>query len=291
MNLDTVRNNLKSESINQILSALNILKNRGSLSDLPAIIPLTKHDKSIVQKTAVNTLCTIIREKLVSSFHDLAPDVRKKLGSLMGSLNPEIIKEISKDIFSKDENRRLRAVQTLGLFKKNPQIRTLLAKLVTDGDVKIRATAVNLLGKIIGPNDQDIILSLLKDKDKRVRANTVEALESLGNKRMSPILLRFRKDPNNRIRGNVLKALYSLGNTGIEPDLMNMLESDDNFMKASALWVISQVKISSQKIEDTAGYYLLSDNEMILNNAKNALSAINTPRSSGYIKYLADLHK
>ena len=206
-------------------------------------------------------------------------------------VSPEIIKDISKDIYSKDENRRLRALQTLGLLKKNPQIRTLLAKLVTDRDVKIRATAVNLLGKIIGPNDQDIILSLLKDKDKRVRANTVEALESLGNKRMVPILQRFRKDPSNRIRGNVLKALYSLGTTDIDPELMKMLESDDNFMKASALWVISQVKISSQKIEDTAGYYMLTDNEMVLNNAKNALSAINTPRSSGYIKYLADLHK
>ena len=291
MNLETTRNNLKSEILSQILAALKILKEHGSLSDLPNIIPLTKHDQSVIQKTAVSTLCTIIREKLVSGFHDLAPDVRKKLGSLMGSLNPEIVKEISKDIYSKDETRRLRAVQTLGLLKRNPQIRILLAKLVTDRDVKIRATAVNLLGKIIGPNDQDIILSLLKDEDKRVRANTVEAIESLGNKRMVPILLRFRKDPSNRIRGNVLKALYSLGVSDIESDLMEMLKSDDNFMKASALWVISQAKISSREIEDTAGYFMLSDNEMVVINATKALSAMNTPRSSGYFKYLGDLHK
>ena len=290
MNLETIRNYLKSENLNQILTALKIIKEKGSLSDLPNILPLTKHDKSIVQKTAVSTLCTIIREKLVSSFHDLAPDLRKKLGSLMGSLNPEIVREISKDIYSKDETRRLRAVQTLGLLKKNPQIRTLLAKLVTDRDVKIRATAVNLLGKIIGPNDQDIILSLLNDEDKRVRANTVEAIESLGNKRLVPILLRFRKDPNNRIRGNILKALYSLGTRDIEPDLMGMLKSDDNFMKASALWAISQVKINSRDIEDMAGLYIFSDNEMVVNNAKKALSAMNTPRSSGYCKYLSDLH-
>ena len=291
MNLETIRNNLKSESLNQILTALKILKEHGSLSDLHNIMPLTKHDKSIIQKTAINTLCAIIREKLVSSFHDLAPDVRNKLGSLMGSLNPEIVKEISRDIYSKDETRRLRAVQTLGLLKKNPQIRIVLANLVTDTDVKIRATAVNLLGKIIGPNNQDIILSLLNDKDKRVRANTVEAIESLGNKRMVPILLRFRKDPSNRIRGNILKALYSLGVRDIEPDLMEMLKSDDNFMKASALWVISVTKISSREIEDTAGYFMFSDNEMVVINAKKALSSMNTPRSSGYCKYLGDLHK
>ena len=76
-----------------------------------------------------------------------------------------------------------------------------------DRDVKVRATAINLFGKVIGPNDHQIILSLLGDEDKRVKANTIEALESLGNKRMVPVLLRLRRDPNNRIRGNVLKAL------------------------------------------------------------------------------------
>ena len=54
---------------------------------------------------------------------------------------------------------------------------------------KDQATAVNLLGKFVGPNDHDLIMSLLNDKDKRVRANTVEALERLGNKRLVPILL------------------------------------------------------------------------------------------------------
>jgi hypothetical protein len=173
------------------------------------------------------------------------------------------------------------------LLKKNPTIRDILAKLVQDRDEKIRATAVNLLGTLVGPNDHDMILSLLNDKDKRVRANTVEALERLGNKRLVPILLRFRKDPVNRIRGNVIKALYNLGFTGIEDDLSEMLDNTDPLMKASALWVISQIKISHPKLEDRAGFHFLSDNEMVFTNAKKALLAVNSPRTKGYVKYLS----
>ncbi len=291
MDLTLARKNLKSNNSGEILSALNFLKDKGTLSDLPEIMPFTKHEKAILQKTSSNAVCTIIREKLVSDFNDVASDLRKKLGTIMNSLNPAIVTEISKDIFSDDNERRLSAVQTLGLLKRNPQIRTLLAKLVTDRDEKIRATAVNLLGKIIGPNDQDIILSLLNDKDKRVRANTVEALESLGSKRMLPILMRFRKDPSNRIRGNVLKALYMLDKTDIEPDLCDMIESDDNFMQATGLWVITQTKITTPKLEDIVGHSMISDNEMVLDNAQKALSSLDTPRSRGYLNYLGDLYK
>ncbi len=291
MNLALARKNLKAENTSEIIAALTILNKKGALSDLQEIMALTKHNKAIIQKTASNVVCNIIREKLVSNFNDLAPNLRKKLGSLMGSLNPAIVLELSKDIYSEDNERRLRAVQTLGLLKRNPQIRPLLAKLITDRDEKIRATAVNLLGKIVGPNDQEIILSLLNDKDKRVRANTVESLESLGNKRMVPILMRFKKDPSNRIRGNVLKALYNLDKIDIKSDLLEMIETYDNFMIASALWVITQTKINSPSIEDAAGHCMTSDNEMVLDNAQKTLSALQTPRSKGYLLYLADLHK
>ena len=56
-------------------------------------------------------------------------------------------------------------------------------------------------------------------------------------------MLRFRKDPNNRIRGNVIKALFSLGFVDDEDDLLEMINDSSVFMKASALWVISQIKL------------------------------------------------
>lgn len=258
----------------------------GKLSDLQNVLGLLKHINEGVRKTATHAASNIIKENLINHYHDLDSIVREKLGILLESLDPRVIDDISSDLYCDSNERRLRAIQILGLLKKNPRIRDILVNLVKDHDEKVRATAINLLGKVVGPHDQELILSLLNDKDKRVRANTVEALESLGNKRMVPVLLRFRRDGNNRIKANILKALYNLGYQEIESDLLEMLSSPSDFMKASALWVITQVKITTRQIEDATGYAFLSENEMVLRNARNALTALKTPRARGYLRYL-----
>ena len=286
MNSDMARKVLTSPDTSETAKALEALGEKGELTDLQAMLAFVKNSDPRLAGIAVVACGNLIRNKLIEHFHELDPQVRQKLGIIMESLGPQIVDEIGKDLWCDDDARRLRAVQILGLLRKNPTIRDILAKLVKDKDEKIRATAVNLLGKIIGPNDNELIMSLLSDKDKRVRANTVEALESLGNKRFVPILLRFRKDPVNRIRGNVLKALFSLGFSDITEDLVAMLENSDHFMKASALWVISRIKISSPKIEDLVGLCYLSDNDMVFLNAKKSLLAIKSPRSLGFMRYL-----
>ncbi|KMQ51180.1 hypothetical protein CHISP_1886 [Chitinispirillum alkaliphilum] len=286
MDLQIAREYLLSEKYDKIITALNFMAKNGSINDLTHVMLLIKCENRTIQKSAVDTATSIIKENLIARFNQISPEMRNKLGAIMESLDPKIIEEISRDLFSKDEQRRLRAVQILGLLKKHPSTRLLMAKLVRDKDVKIRATAVSLLAKMIGPNDQEIVLSLLNDPDKRVRANTVEALESLGNKRMVPILLRLRFDQNNRTRANVLKALYNLGYTDIEHDILTMLDISDPLMKASALWVISQINIRSKKLEDETGQYLLYKNSMVVDNARKALVSFKTPRANGYLRYL-----
>lgn len=258
---------------------------KGKLTNLQKVLEYIKHPVEIVKNAATSAACTLIRENLINYYHEISHEVRGKLGSLLESLDPSIIDELSKDLYSDSDERRVRSIQILGLLRKNPRIKNILVNLIKDKDPKIRATAVSLLGKIIGPNDQEIIMALLNDTDKRVRANTIEALESLGNKRIIPILLRYRKDNNNRVRGNILKALYNLGVTDIEEDLLEMLSIPSDLMKASALWVISQINIKSRNLEDAAGLALMSENEMVCRNAKNALQKMGTPRAMGYLRY------
>ena len=269
-----------------IVDALKEYGCRGKLSDLQSVLGFLKHPNNVVKTAATKAASTLIKENLINYYNDLTKDVRSKLGILLQSLDPRIIDEISIDLFGESNKRRLRAIQILGLLRKNPRIREILVNLIKDRNEKVRATAIGLLGKVVGPNDQELILSLLNDHDKRVRANSVEALESLGNKRLIPILLRFRKDSNNRIRGNVIKALFNLGYTDIEQDLIEMIKTPNDLMKASALWVISQINHSSPQIEDAAGHALLSKDEMVIRNAKNALNRLGTPRALGYLRYL-----
>ena len=287
MDIEIARKAVASDKPEEVIAALKYLGAEGALTDLQAVLGRLKNENQAIQKTSISAATSLIKRNLIQHFNDLKPDVRSKLSAIMESLHPRIIEEISKDIYCDDDNTRLRAVQILGLLRKNPKVRDVLADLVKDRNEKIRATAINLLGKLVGPHEQQIILSLLSDSDKRVRANTVEALESLGNKRLIPILLRFRKDPSNRIRGNVIKALYNLGNKDVAEDLEQMIGSDDDFMKASGLWVVSQIGLHSAKIEESAGQCMISDSEMVLINAIKALKALKTPRSLGYIRYLA----
>lgn len=289
MNLEQARLNLNDSDTDTILAALRILGMHGELPDLQAIIPLTQSTNITVRKAAIQSTSLLIRENLICHFHELQTAVREKLGLLLQSLTPSAVNDIANDLYSDNEDRRLRAVQTLGLLKKNPQLREILAKLIHNRDVKIRATAVNLLSKVIGPHDHDMILSLLNDKDLRVRANTIEALERLNNKRLIPILLRFRRDANNRIRANVLKALFNLGFIEIEQDILDMLNNSNHLMKASALWVASKIKLSNSTIEDTIAFCLLSDHELVKSNAHNALSVQKTSRAEGYLRYLSKI--
>jgi len=275
-----------TDDIKNILSRLAHLSLHGKISDLQQVLEFLKHPSEEIKNLATTTASAIIKENLITNYRVMEKGVREKLVQLLESLHPRVIDEISHDLYSDSHERRLATIQVLGLLKKNPRIKDILATLIKDRDVKVRATAVHLLGKIIGPHDFDIILSLLNDSDKRVRANTIEGLEQVNNKRLLPVLLRFRKDPNNRIRGNILKAMYNLGFVEIEADLIGMLSNSSDLMKASALWVVAQIKYSTTKIIDAAGRAMLSENEMVTRNAQNALVAIATPRAQGYLRYL-----
>jgi HEAT repeat protein len=278
-----------AKNVENVILAMGSIAKIGNVTDIPALMPVASSGSTnpIVKKLAVEAICSIIKESLLTRFSELTVEMRQKLATILQTLDPKVINEISKDLLSNDNERRLSALQMFGILRRHPRVKDILTKLLQDRDPKIKATAVSLLGKMMGPNDQHMVMMLLNDPDKRVRANTVEALESLGNPRLVTSLFRYRKDPNNRMRGNVLKALYNLGHTDIEEDLLEMLNASELLQKASALWVVSQVKFKSAKVEDAAGACLLCNDKVVYKNALSALNALKTPRSLGYVKYLA----
>ncbi|MDR0307291.1 MAG: HEAT repeat domain-containing protein [Chitinispirillales bacterium] len=281
----------KPKSIENVLLAMRFMAKTGTVSDVSTLMPHASGNNQIIKKLAIDAICSIIKESLITRFGDLTAEMRQKLAAIMQTLDPKIIDEIGKDLFCSDDARRLSALQMLGILKRHPRVEEFLTKLLRDKDPKIKATAISLMGKMMGSNDQQMVISLLSDPDARVRANTVEALEYLRFQRSIPLLTRYRKEPNNRIRGNVLKALYKLGYTDIEEDLIEMLNAPEPLQKASALWVISQIKFQSQRVEDACGACLLYTDNVVRKNAKSALNILATPRSKGYLRYLGEIVK
>ena len=284
--LDAINASDNSENMTR---AIVFLGKEGTVADISTLLPfaMSATANPEVKKYAVWAICFLIKENMLNKFSELTADMRQKLATIMHTLDPHVINDISADLMLEDEERRLTALQVLGLLRFHPQVKEILTRLLQDHDSKIKATAVNLLGKVLGPDDLRIVIALLNDKDKRVRANTVEAIESLGNKRLIPLLLKHRKDSNNRIRANVLKALYSLGYTNIEKDLLDMLRSNDDPPKASALWVITQVNYNkSENVGEAACACLQSLNKMVRDNAMAAMkimAAAGVPRCDEYL--------
>ncbi len=285
---NSIKEALTSNKTESIIPAIRRLSFSGSLADLPELLGVLKKTKnSEVKKEGNSAACAIIKNNLLDNYNDLDKNVRDKLGMLLESLDPDIIKEISNDIYSNAATRRVRAVQILGLLRKNPGTKNILFQLLKNKDEKVRATAVQLLGDFINPEkDLESIMNVLRDSDTRVRANTIEALERLGNPRLLPVFKRFIKDPSNRVRGNVLKAIHSLGDTEIEEYLLEMIESNNLLMKASGLWTAGVTGKFTERIIDDAAYYLLSKNTMVRINARKMLKRCSSQRSKGYLKYL-----
>jgi HEAT repeat protein len=279
-------------SVEKVIIAMRSIAKVGTVSDVFTLMPIATSNSTnpSIRRLATEAICYIIKESLLTKFNELSPDMRQKLATILQTRDPKIINELNKDLLSNDNERRLSALQMLGILKRHPRVKDLLATLLQDKNPKIKATAIALLGKMMSTNDQHLILALLNHEDKRVRANTVEALEHICDPNLIPILVLYRKDPNNRVRGNVLKALYNLGYADIEEDIIEMLTAAEPLQKASALWVVTQLAYKrSSKVIDAAGACLLCDDKMVHRNAVKALKTLGTPRSLGYLNYLGNI--
>ena len=118
MNLENARKNLVSDNPESVIAGLKILAETGKLTDLQPIMALVNHPNQRVKKAAADATASLIRENLITHFHELGAPMREKLGTLMQSMDPAIIDGISEDLYCDEEPRRLRAVQVLGLLRK-----------------------------------------------------------------------------------------------------------------------------------------------------------------------------
>ena len=160
--------------------------------------------------------------------------------------------------------------------------------MVKDKDMKVRATAVHLLGKVVQGKDMTLVVALLNDKDVRVRANTIEALEDIKNPAAVGLIQRFRKDPSNRIRGNALKALWNLGYKEIMDDLKNMLASEQGLLRASGAWVIGEVGKDNREMVDLLASCAQDEDKLVRENVIKAQLKIGGSIAEKYLKFLCD---
>jgi len=288
MNAQLLQTFLRSREPQKVIKGIDLLRAEGSLADLHTLMDLMKSEVAPVRQKAVDTAADLILRNLIQYFGQIQSSVRESLAKLLEKLDPAVINRIAEGLYADDEERRLRAVQVLGLLGKNGKVTQIVAEMVKDKDRKVRATAVHLLGKHSAGKDMSLAAALLNDADARVRANTVEALAEIGNPAAVGLLLRFRKDPSNRIRGNVLKALWSLGNHDVVAELKEMITSSDHLMRATAAWVIGEIGKDNREMIDLAASCAQDENKLVRENVIAAQLKIGGAIAEKYLKYLCE---
>jgi len=271
----------------QIISGLRAAEEKGTIALIKSMIPLLKNPNRLIARQALVSSANLIQKQLVASWETIEKNVKDGLVSLLKKLNPAIIDHIAKDLYSENEEHRLRTLQVLGLLGADDKIKQVVSEMLTDQDEKMRATAVSVLKDMLGTRDVSLIYRVLHDPDPRVRANGVEALEAAGNRTVVPTLTSLRKDPNNRVRGNVLKALYNMGFKKIEGDIKEMLEHKSKLMRATGGWLLGELGVSKEELFfNFAGEYGLDRDSLVRQNMIKALVRIDTEISKKVCKYM-----
>ncbi|OGJ88302.1 MAG: hypothetical protein A2268_05330 [Candidatus Raymondbacteria bacterium RifOxyA12_full_50_37] len=270
-----------------IVQALRTAEDEGALSLVKPMLALLKHPNKAIVRQAIMSSANLIKTQLVSSWGDIEKNVKDGLATILKRLNPAVVDRIADDLYSKDEENRLRTLQVLGLLGQDEKIKQSVSKMLTDPDERMRATAISILKNMLGHKDITIIYRVIQDPDPRVRANGVETMEAVGNTNVISSLLKMRGDKNNRVRGNVLKALYSLGYKEIAGDLCKMLEDSNKWMRATAGWVLGELgQVQEEPFLDLVGEYGIDRDPDVRQNMIKALMKINNIKSLLYCKYL-----
>ena len=122
--------------------------------------------------------------------------------------------------------RTIPPIRYVPIFGAEPKVSTtqVLIRALRDGDVNLRAEAVELLGLLaVGPDRgtrQEVVVvlgSALKDSDPGLRLQVVEVLGQMDSELSNKYLIAALKDPNPFVRGKVMQVLEQRERAHLQP--------------------------------------------------------------------------
>ncbi len=122
--------------------------------------------------------------------------------------------------------RTIPPIRYLPILGAEPKVTTtqVLIRALRDGDVKLRAEAVELLGLLaMGPDKgtrQEVAIvlgSALRDSDPGLRLQVVEVLGQMDEELSNKYLISALRDRNPFVRGKVMRVLEQRERTRLSP--------------------------------------------------------------------------
>lgn len=215
------------------ISLLDIIEQMGVVA-VPTLLEFLQHDNNRIRYEAIVALGALKPEDAVQPLLDALKDM--------------------------DEYVRIYTIRALGNFDllSNESIAEHLRFLLQDDDERIRAAAVEALGKLKDKQAVGELKRLLQEDRSDIRSKAAAALGNIGEKTVLPALRAALKD--KAIEKEVILALGFLGNSSAIPDLREILYSDAYTYDVRCYAAISLLRMrDSAIIPDIVSMLILAD--------------------------------
>jgi HEAT repeat protein len=151
------------------------------------------------------------RKELVRAASHPLPDVREQAAFALARVNdPAAVPKLIEMLHGKEKVIQDKAADALVKFGASSI--SCLLKTLDHNDANMRATVVDILGKIRNPDAISGLLKVLRDQDKNLRKVVINALGSIGDGTAVPALVKLLHDEDPKIRVAVVRALGQIAN-------------------------------------------------------------------------------
>ena len=129
---------------------------------------------------------------------------------------------------------------------------------------KIRASAIEAIGKIRGPNSYQVIADSIDNDDWIIQISASKTLSDYGDNHSSKLLqdqllkeLSNDKSSDDAVIKNLIESISSIGSKNSIPILVSILKGNDNYYSA----------LAGQALGEIGDPQVLPEIEIVLNNA------------------------
>lgn len=269
----------KSKDSSVILKDMEKYSGNFNIQHLNLLLSLRKSNSPAVSEKAIEIIGSLLKNHLVNSYSKISDETRKSFIALLKEIDPDIAETLKNDLRTDAPGNKIGQMQLLAQLDSSDETVKIISALAWENDIKVRASAVKILGTFTDIEEFSKIIRFLYDNDPRVVANTIETLEAIGNQNVLEVLMRFRKHAHNRVRANALKALWNLGHREIYDDTEEMLLSENENMRASATWLIGQIGSSSEKLVNMLEHVINDESPLVKSNVVRSCNILGTPRA------------
>ena len=180
--------------------------------------------------------------------------------------------ELAKNLSHPSREIRQSTISAISRIANRRCSNLLMDKLELEEDVFLKASLLRVLGEISTPNLLDPMDKYLTHYEPRVRSNAIESVARLQVEDQSKLVQRIQpllKDDNNRVVATALRELLKMGRSENLPLLNLMLKGTDSQRRASAIWVVGELKL--QEFLDDVVFAMYSENYQVHAIAKKVL--------------------